>query len=68
MHWQLDVTFREDHNATLDKQAALNMNIMRKFCLSVLKLLDIGMRASLKAKRKAVGWNPVKLIAQAMAL
>lgn len=68
MHWQLDVTFREDQNTTLDTQAALNMNIMRKFCLSVLKTLDIGRKASLKLKRFAVGCNPIKFIAQAMVL
>lgn len=68
MHWQLDVTFREDHNATLDTQAALNMNIMRKFCLSVLKILDIGRKASMKLKRYYVCCNPIKFIALAMAL
>lgn len=68
MHWQLDVTFREDHNATLDTQAALNMNIMRKFCLSVLKTLDIGRKASMKLKRYYVCCNPIKFIAMAMAL
>lgn len=30
MHWQLDVTFREDANTTLDKQAAQNLNMIRK--------------------------------------
>lgn len=30
MHWQLDVTFKEDTNTTLDKQAAENPNIIRK--------------------------------------
>ena len=30
MHWHLDVTFREDANTTLDKQAAENLNIIRK--------------------------------------
>jgi predicted transposase YbfD/YdcC len=30
MHWQLDVTFREDSNKTLDKIAAQNQNILRK--------------------------------------
>lgn len=30
MHWHLDVTFREDANATLDKTSAQNLNIIRK--------------------------------------
>ena len=29
MHWHLDVTFREDANATLDKMSAQNLNIIR---------------------------------------
>jgi len=68
MHWHLDVTFREDFNATLDKRSALNLNIMRKLCLSILKLLDIGRKASLKLKRKAVSWNPMRHLADALSL
>ncbi len=68
MHWQLDVTFREDHNTTLDKQAAVNLNILRKMCLPVLKLLDIGRRASLKLKRFAFCSNPAKYIEQVLSL
>ena len=30
MHWHLDVTFKEDANATIDKMAAQNLNIIRK--------------------------------------
>ena len=29
-HWHLDVTFREDDNRTVDKQAAYNLNVLRK--------------------------------------
>lgn len=68
MHWQLDVTFREDANTTQDKRAAENMNIIRKWALAILKLLDVGMKASLKAKRKAVGWNPGKFLAMALEI
>ena len=69
MHWHLDVTFHEDFNATLDKQAALNLNSIRKLCLNILKLLDIGRkRASLKLKRKAVSWNPMRHLADVLSL
>lgn len=47
MHWHLDVTFREYYNITADKTAAQNHNIIRKWCLSVLKLAEL----SLKNKR-----------------
>ena len=41
MHWQLDVTFKEDANTTLDKQAAENLNIIRKWSLSILKMVEL---------------------------
>ena len=45
MHWHLDVTFREDANKILDKTAAQNMNIIRKWALSILKTVDFGKKA-----------------------
>jgi len=41
-HWHLDVTFREDGNHTIEKQAAYNLNIMRK--LSMNWHLDVTFR------------------------
>ena len=41
MHWHLDVTFREDANTTLDKMSAQNLNIIRKWSLSILKLMEL---------------------------
>jgi len=68
MHWQLDVTFREDHNQTLDKTSAQNMNIMRKFAMSILKVFDIGKKRSLKHKRFLICANAAKFLEQLMAL
>lgn len=68
MHWHLDVTFREDSNSTLDKTAALNMNIIRKFALAILKLVDVGHKTSLKHKRYWASLNTVKLLEQVFAL
>jgi len=60
-HWHLDVTFREDENRTLEKQAAFNLNILRKLALSVLKIIDVGKKPlSLRKKRFAIGTNPEK--------
>ncbi|MBU3087653.1 ISAs1 family transposase [Clostridium gasigenes] len=42
MHWHLDVTFREDSNKTIEETANKNMNIIRKWALGILKLLDTG--------------------------
>jgi len=60
-HWHLDVTFREDENRTVDKQAAFNLNILRKLALNVLKIFDTGKKSmSLKMKRFIIGTNPEK--------
>ena len=60
-HWHLDVTFREDDNHTLEKQAAFNLNIIRKLALNVLKVFETGKKPlSLKKKRFTIGTNPEK--------
>jgi predicted transposase YbfD/YdcC len=68
MHWHLDVTFREDSNKTLDKVAAENLNIIRKWALSILKLLDLGKPYSLKKKRFALCCAFPEYIGKLMAL
>ncbi len=69
MHWYLDVTFREDANRTLDKIAAQNQNIIRKWALSILKLMDMSRRRmSLKRKRYNISMNPCKWLDKALAL
>ena len=66
-HWQLDVTFREDDNKTIDKQAAYNLNVLRKLAINMLKLLDVGKKGvSLKLKRYMISLNPVKYFAKLM--
>ena len=68
-HWHLDVTFREDGNHTIEKQAAYNLNIIRKLSLNMLKLIEVGSRKlSLKKKRYAIGTNPEKYLKEIMNL
>ncbi len=68
-HWHLDVTFREDGNHTLEKQAAYNLNIIRKLSLNILKLSEVGHRPlSMKKKRYAIGTNPEKYLDELMNL
>lgn len=62
MHWHLDVTFREDANKTIDKTAAQNQNIIRKWYLSILKMAELPLknkRLAMKKKRFAIGLEPV---------
>lgn len=68
MHWHLDVTFKEDANATLDKTAAQNLNIINKWCLSILKLFDVGKKMSLRKKRYCISMNARKYLEQILAL
>lgn len=69
MHWHLDVTFREDANTTLDKTAAQNQNIIRKWCLSILKLIEIrGKKMSLKRKRFNISLKPMQYLEQILSL
>ncbi len=68
-HWHLNVTFREDGNHTIEKQAAYNLNIIRKLSLNILKLIEVGSKPlSLKKKRYAIGTSPEKYLEQIMKL
>jgi len=68
-HWHLDVTFREDANRTLEKQAAFNLNIIRKLALNVLKLFEVGNKPlSLRRKRFAICTNPEKYLERILLL
>ena len=39
-HWLLDVTFREDHSQLADRQAAVNLGLVRRLALSLVKRHD----------------------------
>ena len=63
MHWHLDVTFREDANQTIDKNSAQNLNIIRKFCLSILKMIEIFKpKLSLKKKRFVIAQDAERFL------
>ena len=70
MHWQLDVTFKEDQNHTLDKTAAENQNIIRKWCLTALKqaVFMNGKVKSMRQKRMVVSFGPVKYLDYVLSL
>lgn len=54
LHWQLDVTFNEDDTRKSGNQA-LNFSLINKIALAALK--NNPKKLSLKAKRKAAGWD-----------
>jgi predicted transposase YbfD/YdcC len=68
-HWHLDVTFREDDDRTLEKQASFNRNILKKLALNVLKVIDVGKKSlSLARKRFTIGTNPEKHLERILSL
>jgi len=67
-HWHLDVTFREDSCQVIDKRAALNLNILRKFAISILKNVEMGKRDSMKTKRFKVMLNTMRWLDQLLSM
>lgn len=60
MHWHLDVTFNEDGNHTLNKNAAQNLNIIRKMAIPFLKEMPLGKEhkyLSMKSRRFMISLN-----------
>ena len=63
MHWHLDVLFKEDSNHTLDKTVAANQNIIRKWCLSILKHITLYKPTlSLRQKQAVISFDPPKYL------
>jgi predicted transposase YbfD/YdcC len=50
LHWQLDVTFREDASRARKDNSPLNLNILRKEVLRLLNQADFGKRVSVRRK------------------
>jgi predicted transposase YbfD/YdcC len=50
LHWQLDVTFREDDCRARRDNAPLNLNILRKEALRLLSHANMGKRVSIRRK------------------
>ena len=57
LHWHLDYTFKEDSNLTSNKNAQANLNILRKLCLNILKLIKPLYNKSLKLIRFIIRQN-----------
>jgi len=56
LHWQLDVTFGEDHCRTRKGRADANFSILRRTALSLLKNEKTA-KVGMKNKRLTAGWN-----------
>jgi predicted transposase YbfD/YdcC len=60
LHWQLDVTFREDLQRTKTGNAPENLAIIRKLSLQLLN--HVADKESIKSRRKLAGWNDQYLL------
>lgn len=41
LHWQLDFTFKEVQNTTVNKTALMNLQLINKFCLAILNKVKL---------------------------
>jgi predicted transposase YbfD/YdcC len=60
LHWQLDVTFREDESRLRRDHAPANFSLLRRTALSLLKN-ETTNKLGLKNKRLAAAWDPTYL-------
>jgi predicted transposase YbfD/YdcC len=56
LHWQLDVTFREDDLRIREGHAPANMSILMRTALALLKQ-EKTLRRGISTKRLVAGWN-----------
>ena len=57
LHWQLDFTFKQDNNTTLNKKALFNLQIIKKLALALLNKVKNIYDMSLKGLRFIISIN-----------
>ena len=60
LHWQMDFTFKSDDNTTMNKKALFNLQIIKKFCLTIMNEVKKEKNKSLKRIRKDIARNVEK--------
>lgn len=56
LHWQLDVTFQEDQCRVRKGHADVNLSILRRTALSLLKN-ELTLKVGIKNKRLTAAWD-----------
>ena len=51
LHWQLDFTFKDDKNRSMGKTGGKNLQTMKKIVLSILNIVKVSYRLSMKRIR-----------------
>ncbi len=69
LHWLLDTVIGEDAAHTVDRNAARNLSMMKKMCLSLYKLMNstLGI-GSVRRTRKRFAWNFLDNLAGVLTL
>lgn len=57
LHWQLDFTFKDDKNTTMDKTGAKNLQQLKKISMAILKLVKESYKLSIKRIRYVLSLN-----------
>jgi predicted transposase YbfD/YdcC len=57
LHWVLDMTFDEDHSRIRDRNSTMNLALLRKLALSLLKRERSDPHKSIAMKRRRAGWD-----------
>lgn len=60
LHWQLDVTFKEDGCRARRKNAAQNLSLLRKLALQIVRHTQDNL--SLRKRLRCASWNPEYLL------
>jgi predicted transposase YbfD/YdcC len=62
LHWVLDVVFGEDQSRARTRHASENLATLRRWTLNLLKADNLKAKRSIRARKKAAGWNNAYLL------
>lgn len=57
LHWYLDTVFKEDSNKSYTENSQKNLNIIRKFCLAIIKQIKDEYNLSVNSVRQILSMN-----------
>ena len=57
LHYYLDMVFKEDENSSFVKNTQKNLNIIRKFCMALLKSYKEKTKLSMNLTRSVISMN-----------
>ena len=58
LHWHLDFTFKQDSNTTMNKRLLFNIQLIKKFCFTLLEKVKQEYNVSFKRIRHKLELNP----------